>query len=287
MKKRKKILSLSVIVVTLILAIIVQLWWHNSQNKQNFLQKKLNAVQQENNWYKSLFEAENLWISNNDAEAAIEALNNLRDDEFSDTELIELKIQSIEKTRAVKSQRQSTLGSLESTLSDNQQIIDSLEIRLDSLLVTTKRAMQRSKMREDSLSFSLSSLKSQLNRQDNIQIITFKNAAGNQIHYLGEVSNGKANGGGKGIWNTGSVYTGDWKNNQRHGKGTFEWADGEKYIGDYFEDIRQGKGTYYWTDGRRYEGDWENNKRNGIGTLYDRDGNTEFEGSWANDVPQR
>lgn len=287
MKKRTKILSLSVIVATLILAIIVQLWWHNSQNKQNFLQKKLNAVQQENNWYKSLFEAENLWISDNNADAAIETLNKLRDDEFSDTELIDLKIKSIEKTRAIKNQGQSTVGNLESTLSDNQQMIDSLETRLDSIQVMLNRVMHRSKMREDSLSFSLNSLKSQLNRQENIQIITFKNAAGNQIHYLGEVSNGKANGGGKGIWNTGSVYTGDWKNNQRHGKGTFEWADGEKYIGDYFEDIREGKGTYYWTDGRRYEGDWKNNKRNGIGTLYDRDGNTEFEGSWSNDVPQR
>lgn len=287
MKKRTKIASLSVIVVALFLAIIFQLWWHNSKNKQSFLQNKLNALEQENNWYKSLFKAENIWISDSNADEAIEALYKLKDREFSDNKLIDQKIETIEKARTIKRQGQNAVGSLESTLSDNQRLIDSLKTNLDSILVASKLVIQRSKMREDSLSFSLNSLKSQLNRQENIQIITFKNAAGNQIHYLGEVSNGKANGGGKGIWNTGSVYTGDWKNNQRHGKGTFEWADGEKYIGDYFDDIRQGIGTYYWTDGRRYEGDWKNNKRNGIGTLYDRDGNTEFEGSWSNDVPQR
>lgn len=129
-------------------------------------------------------------------------------------------------------------------------------------------------------------LKSQaLDRKDKIKVITFTSSKGITVHYLGEVDEGKAQGGGLGIWTTGSKYQGDWKNNLRHGKGVFTWADGEKYDGNYVNDIRQGEGTYYWPSGERYEGEWKNDRRNGQGTLYDKDGNIRYRGTWQDDKP--
>ncbi len=127
----------------------------------------------------------------------------------------------------------------------------------------------------------------QLNRKEKVQIITFEGQKGAKIHYLGEVENGKAQGGGMGIWTTGSIYRGEWKDNKRHGKGTFEWADGEKYDGDYNNDIREGTGTYYWPSGERYEGNWANNMRQGEGKLFDKDGNISYSGLWDKDKPAK
>lgn len=127
----------------------------------------------------------------------------------------------------------------------------------------------------------------QLNRKERIQVLSFNGQKGAKIHYLGEVVEGKAQGGGMGIWTTGSIYRGEWKDNKRHGKGTFEWADGEKYEGDYNNDIREGTGTYYWPSGERYEGGWANNMRQGEGKLYDKDGNISYSGLWDKDKPAK
>lgn len=124
-----------------------------------------------------------------------------------------------------------------------------------------------------------------LQRKSKIEVISFNSTNDAKIHYLGEVENGKANGGGVGIWSTGSVYRGDWKNNLRHGQGTFEWADGEIYEGTFVEGRREGQGKYYWPSGERYEGEWVNNRRNGEGTLFDMDGNVRYEGQWKDDKP--
>ena len=121
--------------------------------------------------------------------------------------------------------------------------------------------------------------------KQNVQVISFKNDAGKTIHYLGEVANGKAYGGGVGIWSTGSIYRGSWRENMRHGRGEFEWADGVKYVGQYREDKRNGEGIYYWPSGERYEGGWKNDIRDGYGVLYDMDGNIKYKGSWRDDKP--
>lgn len=124
-----------------------------------------------------------------------------------------------------------------------------------------------------------------LQKEQRVQVISFAGSKGATIHYLGEVVDGKANGGGVGIWSTGSLYRGDWRNNLRHGKGSFEWADGEKYTGEYVDGKREGDGTYTWPSGERYEGQWMNDRRNGEGILYDLDGNKRYEGAWKDDKP--
>lgn len=287
MNQNRKTVFLTIAIVVLLIVVVTQYFSYSSKSSKRLSQKELNKIEQENNWYKSVFQADKLWLSDHNPEAALEALNKLLESEFANDDIVNKKIRKIKELNTLKNQTSNTSNNLEDTLSKSQKDIDSLIAVIDSLSLNSKQRIQKFKMQNDSLKFSLNIAKNQLNRKNEIQILTFKNNAGNLIHYLGEVSNGKANGGGKGIWNTGSLYTGDWKNNKRHGTGTFEWADGEKYVGDYVEDIRQGTGTYYWKNGQRYDGEWKNNKRNGQGTLYDKDGNPEFEGLWVDDVPQR
>jgi hypothetical protein len=123
----------------------------------------------------------------------------------------------------------------------------------------------------------------ELTKKEKVQVISFRNEKGNLIHYLGEVKNGMANGGGVGIWDTGGLYKGNWKDNQRHGEGVYTWKDGHKYEGAFVEGVREGQGTYYWSSGEKHEGEWKNNQRNGEGTLYDRDNNVQFKGLWVDD----
>lgn len=153
---------------------------------------------------------------------------------------------------------------------------DSLDFRLKKLNQEYDQALQ-------SAQNELAQLKSELNKKENIQVLSFVNQNGNQIYYLGEVKNGKANGGGIGIWNTGGIYKGEWKDNMRHGEGHYTWKDGHQYEGTFVNGIREGQGVYTWSSGERYEGNWSNNKRNGYGVMYDKDNNVQFKGEWEDD----
>lgn len=176
--------------------------------------------------------------------------------------------------------------SLKDQLIRNQRSnLEKLEFKLDSL-------NRVKSMRLDSLNSLIVGLKNELKskanelkKQEKVKVISFAGVKGSTIHYMGEVENGKANGGGIGIWTTGSVYRGEWKDNLRHGKGAFEWADGERYEGDYIEGRREGDGVYYWPSGERYEGQWKNDRRTGSGILYDLDGNIRYDGMWKDDKP--
>ncbi|WP_375324480.1 MORN repeat-containing protein [Flagellimonas sp. GZD32] len=142
----------------------------------------------------------------------------------------------------------------------------------------------------DSINFSLEKakvqlarLKKQLKQKSFGEYLTFTSAKGNRMHYIGQVKDGKANGYGVALLDTGSRYEGQWVNNQRHGEGTFYWADGEYYVGNYKNDKRSGFGTYYWPNGEKYTGDWKNDKRSGIGKFYDSDGDVVAGGEWDDD----
>lgn len=160
-------------------------------------------------------------------------------------------------------------------------------VQIDTIMVTITPAEIRA---YDSLRFELekseveiSHLKRKLQNQAIGTYITFDSRKGNHIHYVGEVQDGKANGRGIAILNTGSRYEGQWKNNMRHGDGTFYWPDGEYYVGNYQNDIRNGRGTYYWPSGEKYIGEWHNDKRNGEGVFYGEDGEVIARGIWKND----
>lgn len=163
--------------------------------------------------------------------------------------------------------------------------ISILEKKTDSLqsAIVSQSAALNSEI--TSLKGDIAKKEKAIERQENVEVISFQSTNDAQVHYLGEVENGKANGGGIGIWSTGSIYRGDWKDNRRHGQGTFEWADGEIYEGTFIDGRREGQGKYYWPSGERYEGNWVNNRRNGQGTLFDMDGNVRYKGKWKDDKP--
>jgi hypothetical protein len=178
--------------------------------------------------------------------------------------------------------RENLISSLNNKISENKALkeeIKSYDLSADEQLILKNNTI-------DSLKNALALTQNKLERKENVQVLSFTNQNGNLIRYLGEVKNNKANGGGIGVWDTGSVYTGDWKDNKRHGQGVFEWADGQKYEGNFDNDIRTGYGKYFWPSGEKYVGEFENNRINGEGILYDLDGKIEYEGVWKNGKPK-
>lgn len=142
----------------------------------------------------------------------------------------------------------------------------------------------------DSLNFiiekkqvQLNAIRRQLEQKSFGEYLQFKSKKNNRLHYVGQVRNGKANGKGIALLDTGSRYEGEWKDNERHGQGTFYWPDGERYEGNYSTDKRAGLGTYYWPNGEKYVGQWADDKRNGAGTFYASDGEVVTKGIWKND----
>ncbi|MDC6366918.1 MULTISPECIES: MORN repeat-containing protein [Flavobacteriaceae] len=142
----------------------------------------------------------------------------------------------------------------------------------------------------DSLNFVLEKTKVQLSRLKRMvkqksfgEYLTFTSSKGSQVHYVGQVKHGKAQGHGVAILSTGSRYEGEWQNNLRHGEGTFYWHDGQYYEGEYLNDKRHGMGTYHWSNGEKFVGLWEDDQRTGEGTFYGKDGKIVASGFWEND----
>lgn len=163
-----------------------------------------------------------------------------------------------------------------------QQLIDSLA----ALTQVAPGEIQQ----YDSLNFALEKAKVQITRMQRQlkqksfgEYLTFTNSKGSQMHYVGEVKNGKANGFGVAILNTGSRYVGEWKNNQRHGDGSFYWEDGEYYTGHYVNDKRSGKGSYHWPNGEKFVGLWKEDERTGEGSFYGKKGDIVASGVWQDD----
>jgi hypothetical protein len=200
-----------------------------------------------------------------------------------DKQLIQFRI---DKINALKSQGDTLINDIKAyqfALTSMTDAINKVEKSRDSLVVEIDERENDYSKKTEALKTEIAEKNKQLNRKEKIQVISFKNPKGNTIHYLGEVKNNQANGGGVGVWNTGSIYKGEWQNNQRHGKGLFEWTDGHKYDGEFVNDIREGEGTYQWSSGEKYVGAWKDGKRNGFGKLYDKDNNLKYEGQWLND----
>jgi hypothetical protein len=155
--------------------------------------------------------------------------------------------------------------------------------RIDSIQHNDKQQRSQLQRRLRNLESELAAKKKALARKETISVITFQSSKGKKVHYLGEVEEGKANGGGVGIWPTGGLYRGDWVDNERHGEGRYVWSNEHVYEGEFQNDVREGEGTYYWPSGERYEGEWSDDKRSGQGILYDKDGNIQYSGKWIKD----
>ncbi len=258
----------------------------NTQKLQSVINEErvvVDSLRNENEFSTKWIEADGIFLLTENYAEAKEAYNQLLENANKEDSLaLTNRIKHIQQLQQ-KPKGDNVAQQYETIFKQNTAVIDSLK-SIINLRSSNNSSRTDSLLRKiQSLSAEIATKNTALNKKQLIQVITFKNDNGRTVHYLGEVINEKANGGGVGIWNTGSIYRGDWKDNMRHGKGTFEWVDGEKYVGDYRNDKRDGEGKYYWPSGERYEGEWRDDRRQGFGILFDPDGNIRFEGSWKDD----
>lgn len=226
---------------------------------------------------KELFRIDSLLFTGQYDEAIHAYNSSFANKDFDDVSAIELRIKAAERFLKIDTGQHQNLE------------VFALRDSLDS--IRAKSSALPSEIRSyDSLYFALEKTKVQLANMRNKlrnkaigEYLTFSNTKGSQMHYVGQVKNGKANGFGVALLNTGSRYQGAWRNNQRHGDGSFYWADGQYYIGSYSNDLRNGQGTYYWPNGEKYVGQWKDDKRNGEGVFYGKDGAIITSGIWKND----
>ncbi len=245
------------------------------------LQKELVKIEEENNLisekidtYEKLAKIDSLLLGG-DYDAAIASYSASMEFEEGDNMVIPLRIALAEK--------------LMQNRIHTSPILDSLISKKDTL-PKSNWSEETAVRKYDSLNFylektkvQLTRLKKQLKQKSFGEYLTFKSRKGTQMHYIGQVKDGKANGFGVALLDTGSRYEGYWKNNQRHGEGTFYWPDGEYYVGNYIDDKRSGFGTYYWTNGEKYAGEWEDDKRSGNGNFFDAEGDVVAGGEWDDD----
>lgn len=245
------------------------------------LQKNLSQLREENkiisekiHAYDQLTEIDSLLLEG-EYDTAIASYNASMNSKEENNRIIPLRIALAEKLRNTNSNvltvQDSTFES-QDTLSASRWDEDMAVRKYDSLNFSLKKTKVQ-----------LARLKKQLQQKSFGEYLTFESKKGNQLHYIGQVKDGKAHGFGVALLDTGSRYEGEWQSNQRHGEGTFYWPDGEYYVGNYKNDKRSGFGSYYWPNGEKYTGEWENDKRSGTGKFYDAEGDVVAGGEWDDD----
>ena len=289
MSKQKKNRFKTLFLISLglfFLSLMVIFLWPGRGNKsktQAKLEQKLQEKSDKISELNDILNAESHWLYDRNLEKAIRELKKIKP--ANESAQVEQRIDALVEIREELASDTMSLQQYKMQLTERNDEVKELKDQKDSIDETLNDQLSSVQNEKDSLLEVVQKKEKALKRKEDIKVISFKSTKGDQVHYLGEVENGKANGGGIGIWRTGSIYKGKWKNNKRHGEGTFEWADGQKYEGDFKNDVRTGKGTYYWPSGEMYEGEFRNNRREGQGTLYDPDGNVSFKGKWKDDKP--
>lgn len=292
-KKQKSIVKNSAALAYIAFSVIFIIYLFKTQNN---LQKEFNeelstvkykrdSVKDRGEFLIEFLKADNKYILG-EYEEAIEKFNIIKKHPFKTSfehDLVELRLNRIDEILNNIDTLSSDIEAYRFSLNNAKENIETLEVEKDSIIEFKKEEISNYKEQVAQLQEQIKEKDQQLSKKDKVKVISFRNEKGNQIHYLGEVKNDKANGGGVGIWDTGGLYKGSWKDNQRHGEGVYTWKDGHKYEGTFVEGIREGQGTYYWSSGEKYDGEWKNNMRNGQGTLYDRDNNIQYEGEWIDD----
>ncbi|MEX1191543.1 MAG: hypothetical protein WEA99_06175 [Brumimicrobium sp.] len=277
--------------VILSIAIVISVFsWSSKKNtelKSEVAQStsKQDSLELEIEKFKTLQLADDYYFKGeyNQAKTSYKSILNSYDLNKPQSNRIQDKLDRINEIKFSNENVSDEMRAFQVTLEKRNYSIDSLITQMDSLETETNKKLEEKSEKIKNLNNKNKDLNKKLAEKENVQVISFNNEQGDFIHYLGEVNDKKANGGGIGIWKTGSIYKGSWKDNQRHGKGMFEWSDGHIYEGEFINDKREGEGTYRWPSGEKYEGEWRNGKRNGEGTLYDRDGNVQYEGQWKDD----
>ncbi|SFE96225.1 MORN repeat-containing protein [Thermoflexibacter ruber] len=205
--------------------------------------------------------------------------------------LIEKRQEAHQTTQEKVESHHALLAHFKKELANYQSFIRVNQQKIWEMAVSQKIQEEANQHFIDSLQIALHQMNNELKIADSLinipvpqkEVLRFKNSKGKQVIYLGEVANGKANGQGIGILETGAIYEGSWKNNFREGKGIYQWADGEKYEGEFVKDERNAFGIYFWKNGERYEGYWRNDKRHGKGKVLDKNGKEKLNGEWKDD----
>ncbi len=279
------------IISCVVTIIVLSTWYSNKisrfEGEIGVQKARVDSLNAELLWLKQLTGVDNNFISGEYVVAKTEyqrILNGLPSNHplQASVELRLARISSIENA----SNSDATIKDVESmqlALKQRDEIIELLNNTLDSLNTEHTNERNQLSLQIKEQETELTQRLNEIHRKEKIQVISFKSQKGKLIHYLGEVKDGKANGGGVGIWSTGSIYKGEWKENLRHGQGKYQWADGDVYEGSYVNDMREGEGVYHWTSGEHYDGEWSGDKRNGYGKLFDKDKNLTYEGQWRND----
>ena len=278
------------IVVLLFLGALLYMGMPDDKQLKSALKGKdaeINELQEEIEVLEILNAADEQLIVSGDYDQAIAQYNQLRQNTRNEKlqNLLSVRTQNADSLKNYFKNNRGQSQQKDYRLAKQEEKITVLKERLDSLKEVKSTIAENygdtlSELRQEAMV-----LRQKLNQKEKVKVLQFKSSNGQTVHYLGEVEDGKANGGGVGIWTTGSIYKGDWKDNRRHGKGTIESQNGERYEGDWTKGVREGEGEYFWPSGERYDGEWKENKRHGQGTLYDRDNNVQYEGKWKNDKP--
>ena len=105
----------------------------------------------------------------------------------------------------------------------------------------------------------------------------FTTKLGGKGTYVGPLKDGKPEGKGKVVFDSGSVYEGDFHNGWRDGEGVHTFANGDRYEGSFKEDMRTGQAEYIFKNGDVYEGVFLDGKLTGNGKVKYADGSV-YEG---------
>lgn len=234
-KRLKYLLFAAYMIASIIIILSIFNW---SSKKQEELKAEitktenlLDATKNEIEKLKTLQLADDYFFKGDYNQAKISYTSILNTYDLSETEKIRVqqKIDRITEVETTKEVLTDEIRAYQFTLRNKEGEIDSLKQVLSNVRNENHDELASLNRRIELLEEELKQKKKTLARKEDVQVISFKNEKGDIIHYLGEVENGKANGGGIGIWKTGGIYKGDWKENKRHGEGEYEWADGHRY----------------------------------------------------------
>ena len=110
-----------------------------------------------------------------------------------------------------------------------------------------------------------------------------KYKSGKAIRYVGSFLNGMYNGKGTMFFKDGVFLTGEWKNGKLNGKGSFMSETGILYIGEFVNGLKQGKGILFYKDNGMMMGNFLNDKLNGRGFQIFADGSVVSDVNYKDD----
>jgi hypothetical protein len=97
--------------------------------------------------------------------------------------------------------------------------------------------------------------------------------------YVGEMKDGKREGQGTLLPESGAKFHGSWKNDMREGEGRYFYANGDYYEGTFHLGKMHGQGTYSSASGEIYKGGFKEDERHGSGTTVLANGQS-YQSEW-------